>query len=91
MKALVIEKPYEAVIKEAPYPKPDPNDVTIKVENVEICRTDIHIFKGEFISPYPIIPGREFSGVIDEVGENVTRFSWLCSIICSNAIVSTEQ
>jgi 2-desacetyl-2-hydroxyethyl bacteriochlorophyllide A dehydrogenase len=74
MKALVIEKPYTAVVKEVPYPKPGPNDVTIKVENVGICGTDVHIFKGEFLSPYPIIPGHEFSGVIHEVGENVTAF-----------------
>jgi 2-desacetyl-2-hydroxyethyl bacteriochlorophyllide A dehydrogenase len=75
MKALVIEKPYTAVVKEVPYPKPGPNDVTIKVENVGICGTDVHIFKGEFLSPYPIIPGHEFSGVIHEVGENVTAFT----------------
>lgn len=74
MKALVIEKPYTAVVKEVPYPKPGPNDVTIKVENVGICGTDVHIYKGEFLSPYPIIPGHEFSGVIHELGDNVTTF-----------------
>lgn len=74
MKALVIEKPYTAVVKEVPYPKPGPNEVTIKVENVGICGTDVHIFKGEFLSPYPIIPGHEFSGVIHELGENVYAF-----------------
>jgi 2-desacetyl-2-hydroxyethyl bacteriochlorophyllide A dehydrogenase len=74
MKALVIERPNHAVIKEVEYPKPGANDVTIKVENVGICGTDVHIFKGEFISPYPIIPGHEFSGVIHEIGENVSGF-----------------
>jgi 2-desacetyl-2-hydroxyethyl bacteriochlorophyllide A dehydrogenase len=74
MKALVIEKPYTATIKEVPYPKADANEVTIKVENVGICGTDVHIFKGEFLSPYPLIPGHEFSGTIHEVGENVTKF-----------------
>jgi 2-desacetyl-2-hydroxyethyl bacteriochlorophyllide A dehydrogenase len=74
MKALVIEEPNKAVIKDVPYPKPDPHEVTIKVQNVGICGTDIHIFKGEFISPYPIIPGHEFSGVIHELGEHVTKF-----------------
>lgn len=74
MKALVIEEPNKAVVKDVPYPKPGKHEVTIKVENVGICGTDIHIFKGEFLSPYPIIPGHEFSGVIDEVGEDVT--SW---------------
>jgi 2-desacetyl-2-hydroxyethyl bacteriochlorophyllide A dehydrogenase len=74
MKALVIEKPFTATIKEVPYPKPDANEVTIKVENVGICGTDVHIFKGEFLSPYPLIPGHEFSGTIHEVGENVKKF-----------------
>jgi 2-desacetyl-2-hydroxyethyl bacteriochlorophyllide A dehydrogenase len=73
MKALVIEQPNVAVVKEVPYPKPGVDDVTIKVENVGICGTDVHIFKGEFLSPYPIIPGHEFSGVVHEVGENVTN------------------
>jgi 2-desacetyl-2-hydroxyethyl bacteriochlorophyllide A dehydrogenase len=71
MKALVIEEPYKALVKEVPYPKPSFGEVTIKVENIGICGTDFHIFKGEFISPYPIIPGHEFSGVIHEVGEGV--------------------
>jgi len=74
MKALVIEKPYQAVVKEVPYPAPGANDVTIRVKQVGICGTDVHIYRGEFLSPYPIIPGHEFSGVIDSVGENVTEF-----------------
>ncbi|MGG3572964.1 zinc-dependent alcohol dehydrogenase family protein [Bacillus gobiensis] len=74
MKALVIEKPYEAVIKDVPYPAPGKDEVTIKVKNVGICGTDVHIFKGEFLSQYPIIPGHEFSGVIHEVGEGVTEW-----------------
>jgi len=72
MKALVIEKPHHAVIRDVPYPKPSFGEVTIKVEVVGICGTDLHIFEGDFISPYPIIPGHEFSGVVHEVGEGVT-------------------
>src|SRR5699024_8954685 len=71
MKALVIEKPYTAAVKEVPYPTVGADDVIIKVESVGICGTDVHIFQGEFLSPYPIIPGHEFSGTVHEVGENV--------------------
>lgn len=74
MKALVIEKPNTAVIKEVPYPDPGPDEVTIKVENIGICGTDIHIYQGEFLSPYPLIPGHEFSGTVHEVGERVEGF-----------------
>lgn len=72
MKALVIEGPRRAVVKEVPYPAPKRGEVTIQVKNVGICGTDFHIFEGEFISPYPIIPGHEFSGIVYEVGEGVT-------------------
>ncbi|GGD48440.1 zinc-dependent alcohol dehydrogenase family protein [Paenibacillus nasutitermitis] len=74
MKALVFEAPRKAVVKEVPYPKPNHNEVTIKVASTGICGTDIHIFEGEFISPYPIIPGHEFSGIIYEIGSNVSGF-----------------
>lgn len=74
MKALVIEGPRKAVIKEVPYPAPKRGEVTIQVKVVGICGTDFHIFEGEFISPYPLIPGHEFSGIIHEVGEGVREF-----------------
>ncbi|MFC4599783.1 zinc-dependent alcohol dehydrogenase family protein [Cohnella hongkongensis] len=74
MKALVIEKPHHAAVKDVPYPAPGAGEVTIKVENVGICGTDFHIFEGEYISPYPIVPGHEFSGVVHEVGEGVKAF-----------------
>ncbi|MGG4033568.1 zinc-dependent alcohol dehydrogenase family protein [Paenibacillus cisolokensis] len=71
MKAFVIEKPFHATIREVPYPKPGYGEVTIKVHNVGICGTDVHIYEGKFIASYPIVPGHEFSGVIHEVGEGV--------------------
>ncbi|WP_099159508.1 zinc-dependent alcohol dehydrogenase family protein [Virgibacillus ndiopensis] len=74
MKALVIEKPGQAVIKDVAYPKPGRGEVTVKVNQVGICGTDVHIYKGEFLSPYPIIPGHEFSGVIHEIGEDVPEY-----------------
>lgn len=71
MKALVVEGPRRAVVREVEYPKPGPGEVTIKVANTGICGTDHHIFEGEFISPYPLIPGHEFSGTIYELGVGV--------------------
>lgn len=71
MKAFVVEEPGKAVVKDVPYPHPGPEEVTVKVEKVGICGTDIHIFQGEFISPYPIIPGHEFSGSVHELGSEV--------------------
>ncbi|WP_187768077.1 zinc-dependent alcohol dehydrogenase family protein [Paenibacillus sp. PL91] len=74
MKALVIDKPQHATVQEVPYPSPGRDEVVIRVERVGICGTDFHIFEGEFLSPYPIIPGHEFSGTIHECGEGVEGF-----------------
>ncbi|MBD2867394.1 zinc-dependent alcohol dehydrogenase family protein [Paenibacillus arenilitoris] len=74
MKALVIESPHHASVQEVPYPSPGKGEVVIRVERVGICGTDFHIFEGEFLSPYPIIPGHELSGTIHECGEGVEGF-----------------
>ena len=71
MKALVIEGPRNASVKEVPYPTPGPGEVTIQVERTGICGTDFHIYKGEYMSPYPIIPGHEFAGTVHQLGEGV--------------------
>ncbi|MBW6472581.1 MAG: zinc-dependent alcohol dehydrogenase family protein [Anaerolineaceae bacterium] len=39
-----------------------------------ICGTDLHIYHGEYLGDYPVIPGHEFSGVVTSVGSLVKRF-----------------
>ncbi|WP_010268328.1 zinc-dependent alcohol dehydrogenase family protein [Paenibacillus senegalensis] len=74
MKALVIDAPHSISIKEISYPKPGPNEVTVKVLRAGICGTDIHIFEGNMELEYPVVPGHEFSGVIHELGEGVEHY-----------------
>lgn len=75
MKALVVEGPRRAEVKEVPVPVPAPGEVLIRVERTGICGTDVHIYKGEYVSTYPIIPGHEFSGTVVQLGEGVTRLN----------------
>jgi D-arabinitol dehydrogenase (NADP+) len=75
MKSMVIQKPREILFSEIVTPKPGPRDLLIKVMASGICGTDIHIFKGEYLGSYPVIPGHEFSGVIEAVGSEITRFT----------------
>jgi len=74
MKSIVIQKPREISLSEREIPTPGPREILIKVMASGICGTDIHIYKGEYLGSYPVIPGHEFSGVIEAVGNEVTRF-----------------
>lgn len=74
MKAFVINGPHNAAVTEVPMPEPKAGEVLVKVERAGICGTDFHIYKGEYIAQYPIIPGHEFSGVIAAVGSQVSDF-----------------
>ncbi len=75
MKALVIEKPGTALVKEMPVPEAGDGEVLVRVMHSGICGTDIHIFRGEYFGEYPVVPGHEFSGVVEQVGRSVKRFS----------------
>ncbi len=75
MKAIVIEQPGTAVVKDMPMPEVRPDDVLVKVHASGICGTDIHIYRGEYLGTYPVIPGHEFSGVVQQVGSRVKRIA----------------
>ena len=74
MRALVIEKPGLAAVAERPKPQAAAGEVVIKVRACGVCGTDVHIYKGEYLGDYPVVPGHEFAGDIVEAGPGVTRF-----------------
>jgi 2-desacetyl-2-hydroxyethyl bacteriochlorophyllide A dehydrogenase len=74
MKAAQIHQPNHLKIINLPTPEPAENELLIQVKASGICGTDIHIFRGEYLGAYPVIPGHEFSGVVSAVGNKVTRF-----------------
>jgi L-iditol 2-dehydrogenase len=66
--------PGNMALLEAPVPTPRENEVLIEVKAAGICGTDIHIKHDAY--PYwpPVIMGHEFSGVIVEVGREVSGY-----------------
>ncbi len=51
------------------------NDVLIRIKFCGICHTDIHEVHNEWNeSVYPIVPGHEITGFVEQVGSNVKRF-----------------
>jgi D-arabinitol dehydrogenase (NADP+) len=74
MKAVVYDAPRSFAVTDVPVPAVGPGEVRIKVIQVGVCGTDVHIHHGDFQAVFPLIPGHELVGVVDELGEGVTRF-----------------
>ena len=71
MRAVVFPEPNRLVIQEREIPLVGENDVLVKVHACGVCGTDAHIFHGEHIVKFPLVPGHEFSGEVLEVGSKV--------------------
>lgn len=71
MKAYVLHGINDLRLEEVNTPKPGAHEVLVKVCASGICGSDIpRIFKNGTYS-FPLIPGHEFAGVVDEIGEQV--------------------
>jgi len=75
MLTTVIQKPRNIILIERDIPEPGPGEVLIQVIASGICGTDIHIYNGDYLGTYPVIPGHEFSGVVISAGKSITRFN----------------
>jgi threonine dehydrogenase-like Zn-dependent dehydrogenase len=71
---MVISSPNEITLSEIDNPIPDSGEALIQVMASGICGTDLHIYHGEYLGDYPVIPGHEFSGVVTAIGSQVERF-----------------
>ena len=75
MKAVVYDAPKQYSVREVPTPEPGPGEVRIKVHQVGVCGTDVHIHHGDFGAVFPLTPGHELVGTIDALGEGTGRFA----------------
>merc|ERR1719235_112335 len=52
-----------------------PNDVSIKIRYCGICHSDVSLYRNEWgVTQYPVTPGHEIVGVVDAIGNDVTKF-----------------
>jgi NADPH:quinone reductase len=67
--------PEDLVWKEVPTPAPGPGEVRITIRAASLNFPDILIVQGKYQAKptLPFVPGSEFSGVIDALGEGVTH------------------
>lgn len=74
MKAVVYDAARSYAVTEIPTPQAGPGEVRIKVGQVGVCGTDLHIHEGDFGAVFPLIPGHELVGVVDQAGAGADRF-----------------
>ena len=76
MKAIVNTAAGQVQWKDWPTPQPGPGQVRIRTAACGICATDLEMIAGWARTTFPCIPGHEWSGVVDAVGEGVDA-KWL--------------
>jgi L-iditol 2-dehydrogenase len=80
MKAFVKtgHRPGDAAVREVSVVKPGPGQVLLGVASCGVCGSDVHAFRSdpgfEWVTT-PVTLGHEFSGIVEEVGLDVTRVS----------------
>lgn len=81
MRALRLHQPapiesQPLAVDEIPRPVPGYGQVRVRVHACGVCHTDLHMAEGEITPPrYPVVPGHQVVGVIEEVGPDVAGFS----------------
>ena len=74
MRSVVVKEPGQLNIESRPVPVPGAHEVRVKIAFAGICGSDVHIYHGHNpFAKYPRVIGHEFYGIIDAVGEQVSR------------------
>lgn len=82
MKAMLLERITDVATDdeplreaEVPVPTPAAGEIRIAISACGVCHTELDEIEGRSAPPeLPIIPGHEVVGIVDQVGESVTRF-----------------
>jgi len=54
-------------------PAPGPGEALVRVQACGVCHTDLHYREGAITNEFPFLLGHEASGIVEQVGPNVTN------------------
>ena len=61
----VMTNPGEIIFREVPVPEVGDDQVLVKIMNIGICGSDIHVYHGKHpFTKYPVTQGHEVSGCL---------------------------
>jgi S-(hydroxymethyl)glutathione dehydrogenase/alcohol dehydrogenase len=61
------------VIEDVEVDDPRPGEVLVKTSASGVCHSDLHFMEGSYPTATPIVLGHESAGVVEKVGEDVTK------------------
>src|SRR6478609_7956640 len=73
MRAAVLTGIGEVRIEDRPEPTAAPGWVVVRVESASLCGTDSHQYDGRIDTPFPRVPGHDFAGRVDSIGDGVAE------------------
>jgi len=75
MKQAIMTSPGHIEYNEISFPgKLKPDEILLKIQRIGICGSDVHVFHGKHpATPYPVVQGHEYSGIVEAVGNQVTK------------------
>jgi len=77
MKAIQIREtggPEVLALVDLPIPVPGPGQVLIRIEAIGMNFIEIYFRKGQYKATFPVVPGSEAAGTVEECGSGVTGF-----------------
>lgn len=76
MKAIVFREPGTPVdVVDVALAPPKAGEVRVRIAAAGVCHSDLHVKRGEWDAPAPLVMGHEGSGVVVELGEGVTSLA----------------
>ncbi len=77
MRQALLLKPGEIKFREVPEPgQLKKNEILLRIKKIGICGSDIHVYHGKHpATPYPVVQGHEYSGIVEAVGKSVQNVS----------------
>jgi len=73
MRQAVMTEPGKIEFRDVEEPKPGPGQILLRVKQIGICGSDIHVNHGKHpFTSYPVVQGHEFSAQVKAAGEGVT-------------------
>lgn len=71
MRAVRYSQAGQFSVEDVPVPRPGLGEALVRMTAAGVCGTDLHIHDGDFFARFPLTPGHEMLGVVQDLGDCV--------------------